>query len=176
MADWPKLRFGARRSQRVRSASTDAPAVELRPARSSDVDAILEIEQASFPDPPWSRHSFVVLLDNPRVSFLVAASGSQPSSEVLGYVVTWIVADEGEIANLAVRADRRRTGIGRLLVEAAISAALSGGARSLYLDVRQSNVAARSLYDTRGFVAVGRRVKYYRNPSEDALVLRWHAR
>jgi ribosomal-protein-alanine N-acetyltransferase len=110
------------------------------------------------------------------VSFLVAASGSQPSSEVLGYVVTWIVADEGEIANLAVRADRRRTGIGRLLVEAAISAAVSGGARSLYLDVRQSNVAARALYETRGFVAVGRRVKYYRNPSEDALVLRWHAR
>jgi [ribosomal protein S18]-alanine N-acetyltransferase len=159
------------------------PAAEmsLRDARSGDIDAILEIERASFPDPPWSRHSFVALLDNPRVSFTVASTENPQSAGgaadiVLGYVVTWIVADEAEIANLAVRPDRRRMGIGRMLLEASISAALSRGAESVYLDVRESNVAARALYEARGFAAVGRRVKYYRNPIEDALVLRWQPR
>jgi [ribosomal protein S18]-alanine N-acetyltransferase len=156
--------------------SAATPAVALRPAVLADIDAILEIERASFPDPPWSRSSFVVLLDDPRVSFLVAtAAGGAPrasAGEVLGYVVTWIVADEGEIANLAVRTDRRRAGIGRALVDAAITAAIGGGARSLYLEVRESNAGARALYERRGFAAIGTRAKYYRNPSEDALILR----
>ena len=90
-------------------------------------------------------------------------------------MVTWVVTDEAEIANLAVRTDRRRTGIGQLLVEAAIAAATAGGARTVYLEVRESNVAARALYQRHGFTAVGTRPKYYRNPSEDALVLRLDA-
>jgi ribosomal-protein-alanine N-acetyltransferase len=170
-----------RRSHREPDQTAQAADVSLRAARSGDIDAILEIERASFPDPPWSRNSFVVLLDNPRVSFTVASTGTQqsrgaPGDMVLGYVVTWTAADEAEIANLAVKPDHRRMGIGRLLLEASISAAHAAGARCLYLDVRESNVAARTLYETRGFVAVGRRVKYYRNPTEDALVLRWQPR
>jgi ribosomal-protein-alanine N-acetyltransferase len=152
------------------------PEPQLRPARLADIDEIHRIEREAFPNPPWSRNSFVVLVDDRRVSFLVAANavgGSEvPGYEIVGYVVTWIVADEAEIANLAVRADRRRSGIGRSLVEAAVSAAVAGGAQAMYLEVRQSNVAARALYEHRGFVAVGKRLRYYRNPSEDALVLR----
>jgi ribosomal-protein-alanine N-acetyltransferase len=147
----------------------------VRAARPTDIDAIHLIECASFPDPPCSRQSFVVLLDDPRVSFLVAVTTARSSStadEVLGYVVTWIVADEAEIANLAVRADRRRTGLGRALVDAAIGAAVAGGARSLYLEVRESNAAARALYRALGFEVIGKRPNYYRNPLEDALILR----
>ncbi len=155
-------------------ATAGAPTVALRPARLADIDAILVIEREAFPDPPWSRHSFVALLDDPRVRFLLAVQPARGSTadEVLGYVVTWVVTDEAEIANLAVRADRRRTGVGQLLVEAAIAAATAGGARAVYLEVRRSNAAARALYQRLGFVAVGTRPKYYRNPNEDALVLR----
>ena len=95
---------------------------------------------------------------------------------VAGYVVTWLVADEAELANLAVAPDRRRQGIGRYLLDAAMVEAVAGGAASLYLEVRESNVAARALYGARGFVAVGRRPSYYRNPAEDALLLRYRPR
>jgi ribosomal-protein-alanine N-acetyltransferase len=142
----------------------------LRPATAGDLDAVVIIERVSFSDPPWSRRSFASLLDDPRVRFTVACAPS-----VVGYVVMWLVADEGEVANLAVAPDRRREGIGQHLLDAAMAEAVVAGARSLYLEVRESNVAARALYGGRGFQAVGRRPSYYRNPVEDALLLRYQS-
>ncbi len=155
--------------------------LSLRPARPGDLDAIVAIERVAFTDPPWSRASFASLVDDPRVVFLVATdrpaggeavAGAGAPGGVLGYVVAWVVVDEAEIANLAVAPERRRTGIGRRLLEAAVTSAVLGGARVLYLEVRESNTAARALYGARGFVLAGRRSDYYRNPVEDALVLR----
>ena len=148
----------------------------LRRATAEDLDAVVMIERVSFSDPPWSRRSFASLLDDPRVRFSVACLPSGGGPVVAGYVVTWLVADEAELANLAVAPDRRRQGIGRYLLDAAMAEAVAGGAASLYLEVRESNVAARALYGARGFVAVGRRASYYRNPAEDALLLRYRPR
>jgi [ribosomal protein S18]-alanine N-acetyltransferase len=145
----------------------------LRAATAADLDAVVMIERVSFSDPPWSRRSFASLLDDPRVRFTVACAPSAGGDTVLGYVVIWLVADEAELANLAVAPERRREGIGRYLLDAAMAEALAGGAKSLYLEVRESNVAARALYGGRGFLAVGRRTAYYRNPTEDALLLRY---
>jgi ribosomal-protein-alanine N-acetyltransferase len=164
--------------------TSDQPDIGLRPATASDIDVIVAIERVAFSDPPWSRRSFVSLLGEPHVRFLVATERPGPASRsgdtaaaagseaVLGYVVTWVFADEAEIANLAVAAERRRRGIGRLLLDAAVAAAGMAGARALYLEVREANAAARALYASGGFKVVGRRAQYYRNPSEDALVLR----
>jgi ribosomal-protein-alanine N-acetyltransferase len=91
---------------------------------------------------------------------------------LVGYSVIWVVMDEAELANLAVAPHRRRAGIGRILLESALSDAEAGGARVVYLEVRASNTAALKLYEAHGFLPVGRRSAYYRNPSEDALVLR----
>jgi ribosomal-protein-alanine N-acetyltransferase len=160
----------------------------LRPATVADLDAVVMIERVSFSDPPWSRRSFASLLDDRRVRFTVACALAEADladvrdadvghadvgHAVVGYVVMWLVADEAELANLAVAPDRRRMGIGRYLLDSAMAEALAGGATSLYLEVRESNVAARALYGGRGFVAVGRRSAYYRNPAEDALLLRY---
>ena len=106
--------------------------------------------------------------DDPRVAFLIAEAGGT----VRGYVVAWFVLDEGEIGNLAVARDARRRGIGALLLDGAIAAVRDSDVDTLYLEVRDSNVAARALYASRGFVEVGRRREYYRKPKEDALVLR----
>jgi ribosomal-protein-alanine N-acetyltransferase len=152
----------------VSAASDNARApVALRPARAADIDAVLEIEQASFGD-PWSRSAFADLIGDPRVAFLVADA----RGEVHGYVVAWYVLDEGEIGNLAVDDAARRQGIGARLLDGAIEKVRSADVDSLYLEVRDSNAAARALYASRGFVEVGRRKEYYRRPKEDALVLR----
>jgi [ribosomal protein S18]-alanine N-acetyltransferase len=145
----------------------------LRPATAEDLDAVVMIERVSFSDPPWSRRSFASLLGDARVRFTVACLPAGVEPGVVGYVVIWVVADEAELANLAVAPGRRREGIGRCLLDWAMAEARAGGATSLYLEVRESNVAARALYGGRGFLAVGRRPSYYRNPPEDALLLRY---
>jgi len=150
----------------VTSQGPDAPVV-LRAARDADIDAVLAIEHASFGD-PWSRSAFLELVDDRRVAFLIADAGGV----VRGYVVAWFVLDEGEIGNLAVADEARRQGIGARLLDGAIAAVRTADVDSLYLEVRDSNAAARALYASRGFAEVGRRREYYRRPKEDALVLR----
>jgi [ribosomal protein S18]-alanine N-acetyltransferase len=148
-------------------AAREGPAVVLRRADVADMAAVAAIEQTSFGD-PWSLHAFTELLDDPRVSFLIADQGGA----VRGYLVAWSILDEGEIGNLAVAASARRQGIGARLLDGAVDAARAEGILSLYLEVRDSNAAARALYASRGFVEIGRRRDYYRRPREDALVLR----
>lgn len=141
----------------------------LIPALRAHVPQVWAIEQACFSD-PWSEASFRQAVDNPAVFFRVATEGAD--GPVVGYVVAWFAAGEGEIANVAVAPSARGRGIGGMLLDAAIAAAGDHGAEALYLDVRESNARARSLYDARGFVEVGRRRRYYRRPAEDAIVLR----
>ena len=142
--------------------------VSIDAAQKDDVAAISEIERAAFSD-PWSARSFRDALEHPSVYFGCARSDA---GEVLGYVVAWFVADEGEIANLAVAPEGWGKGIGRALLDAALAEATQRGIQSVYLEVRDSNARARRLYQSRGFEEVGRRTKYYRRPVEDAVVLR----
>jgi len=140
----------------------------LRLATREDIGRVVALEHQAFSD-AWSRASFEQLLDDARALFVVACDDQDV---VQGYVVAWYVLDEGEIANLAVASVARRRGIGSLLLDAAIATARARGAVTVYLEVRDSNETARSLYASRGFVQVTRRRRYYRDPTEDALVLK----
>ena len=175
-------------------AARDVPgAISVRDALAGDLDRIAEIERASFAD-PWSRGSFASLLRNPQVHFRVAEAPPTPAAppapvrgvtgdagplprgadvgRVVGYVVAWLVVDEAEVANVAVAPEVRGRGIGARLLDDALAAARDRGAAVAYLEVRDSNAAARALYASRGFEQVGRRRNYYRKPVEDALVMR----
>jgi ribosomal-protein-alanine N-acetyltransferase len=150
-------------------SSTIKATATIRPALADDLSAVAAIEQDSFAD-PWTKRSFEELLRSPAAIFLVARL---PDSEtVSGYVVALAVADQAEILNLAVVDPARRHGLGGALLDVAIEAVSARGAREIFLDVRESNKPARGLYESRGFTALGRRGRYYRNPVEDALVLR----
>lgn len=149
-------------------AASPASTVTIRPARATDLPAILGIERVSFTD-PWSRSSFTALLEQPRVHFAVALDAT---GTLLGYTVAWFVLDEAELANLAVAPDARGRGIGTLLLEGALEAAETRGSEAMYLEVRASNVSALALYASHGFIEISRRKSYYRRPVEDALVLR----
>jgi ribosomal-protein-alanine N-acetyltransferase len=160
-------------------------AVCVRSASSADLDAVTLIESVSFSD-PWSKAAFASSLVLPHVRFFVAESvdgevggGVRPSEggessqpPLLGYVVTLVLGDEGEIADLAVAPSARGRGVGGMLLDRVAVESEHLGLRSLYLEVRESNVAARALYESRGFMPVGRRRGYYRSPLEDALLLR----
>lgn len=154
-------------------------ALRLRPATPGDVDAIARIESLAFSD-PWSRASFASLLGHAHVIFLVGEHCTAPvfseapgaRGEVAGYVVAWAAADEGEIANVAVAPSLRGRGFGGRLLDGALRELDTRGVASTFLEVRESNVAARAMYAARRFAEVGRRRGYYRRPLEDALVLR----
>lgn len=124
------------------------------------------IERASFAD-PWTARDFREALGAATL-FLVSVRAEQ----VRGYVVARHAADEGEILNLAVAPQGRREGVGRALARQALEGLRARGATTVYLEVRESNAAARRLYEGLGFESVGRRVRYYRDPIEDAVVLR----
>ncbi len=135
----------------------------VRSATSADVPAIAAIEHETFSD-PWSAAAFRELLG--PLSF-VAVEGR----EVVGYLFARTAADEAEILNLAVRDDRRRSGIGRRLIETALVDCRARRVAMVYLEVRVSNERGRAFYGDLGFQEVGRRRAYYNKPREDALVL-----
>ncbi len=142
--------------------------VTIRDARRTDLTGIGAIERASFSD-PWSRGMFEAHLgQDDGNGFLVA----EDSGAVVGYAITQTVRDESELLNIAIAPTSRQKGIGMLLLDAAIERCSSAGALAMWLEVRESNTGARSLYDARGFAAVGVRKRYYRAPREDAIVLR----
>lgn len=91
---------------------------------------------------------------------------------VIGYLIAREAAGTGEILNLAVDPPWRRQGIAQALLQAGLAALRRRGTDEVYLEVRVSNDAAQALYRQADFTAVGRRRGYYRNPVEDALVLR----
>lgn len=149
-------------------AANDVRTVSIDLASVDDLRAIAAIERVAFSD-PWSARSFRDALEHSAVYFGCARSDA---GEVLGYVVAWFVVDEGEIANLAVAPEGWGQGIGRALLDAALTEARRRGVETVYLEVRDSNARARRLYHSSGFEEVGRRRGYYRRPVEDAIVLR----
>jgi ribosomal-protein-alanine N-acetyltransferase len=153
----------------ARATATGMSGTVIEPAAEADLAEIALLERRSFSD-PWSARSFAELIANPRVLFLCARTHA--GGPAVGYVVAWFVADEGEIANLAVSPDERGQGVGAALLDAALSEASRRGALTVYLEVRDSNEIARALYGSRGFEEIGRRRRYYRRPVEDAVILR----
>ena len=140
----------------------------IRDATESDLAAIHAIELASFAD-PWAITGFRDMIEHSRARVEAAIDSD---GTLIGYAVAWYVADEAEIANVAVAPAMRQRGIGTKLLDRILEAAATLGARTVFLEVRESNLAAQKLYASRAFAVVGRRKLYYRRPDEDALIMR----
>ena len=131
------------------------------------VPQIAELETLCFSD-PWSEASIASELQNDLSYWLVAMEGDK----VAGYVGSQTVLGETDMMNIAVHPEFRRQGIAEALVSALEEALKARGSHCLTLEVRGSNAPARALYDKMGFAHIGTRRNYYRNPKEDALILR----
>lgn len=152
----------------ARQAAAGGMSVTIAVVAPDDLATVAEIEREVFSD-PWSMRSFREAIEHPAVHFTCARSAD---GRVLGYVVAWFVADQGEIANLAVAQAGWGQGVGRALLDHALDEAVRRGVTAVYLEVRDSNDRARRLYRSSGFEEVGRRRRYYSKPVEDAIVLR----
>ncbi len=161
-------------------------AVRVRPAKPSDLPRLVEIASHSATAAQWNQAEYRKLfpIDEPDAQPPAdAQSKSQPQSRtalvveqdgnVVGFIVGQQLEDEWEIENIAVTGAARRHGLGSRLVNELLDLVRSRGGKTVFLEVRESNRAARSLYEKWGFLEVGRRKMYYQNPAEDALVLKF---
>jgi [ribosomal protein S18]-alanine N-acetyltransferase len=118
----------------------------------------------------------IELTDNPFAHVLTAhlehtGQASDVSRELVGYVCFWVVFEELRMMNLAVAPHVRHRGIGRWLLQQAVTMGLEQGARRALLEVRASNAPALALYEQAGFFRSGVRTRYYTNPVEDAVLM-----
>lgn len=131
------------------------------------VRPVAELEKLCFAD-PWSERSVESELNNQLSLWLVAVE----DGSVVGYIGSQTVMGESDMMNVAVHPDHRRKGIAETLISELMEALKRRQSQCLTLEVRASNEPAKQLYEKLGFVQVGKRPNYYRNPKEDALILR----
>ena len=147
--------------------SFDLTRCTLRRLGPEDVEALLALETACFSQ-PWSREAYEKELgDNPLAFYVGCFDGPR----LIGFGGFWLIVDEAHITNVAVDAAFRRRHVGALLLQAMRALAGQLQARLMTLEVRVGNTAALALYRRCGFVEVGRRPRYYEEPTEDALLL-----
>jgi [ribosomal protein S18]-alanine N-acetyltransferase len=158
-----------RRSSRLRSADP----VLIRNATRDDVPFIRALEQQTESAAHWSSREYEALFspEAPRRVALIAADEAD-TSHPCGFVVARCGTDEWEIETLRGADRTRRSGRATALVGQLLQEARRSGVTSVLLEVRPSNTPARRLYEKLGFSEIGRRSGYYREPSEDALLLK----
>ena len=139
----------------------------VRRATIEDAKEIFAIEMECF-SVPWSLDSIETeLLNEDKKLYYVV----EDANDVVGYAGAWLVYDEGQITNIAIRPSARRQGFGAKLTSALIEECFKRGMHEIFLEVRISNLSALSLYRQLGFTVKGMRKNYYSEPKEDAYIM-----
>ncbi len=140
--------------------------IEICLAALSDAPMIAELEAECFSS-PWSENAVKETMSNGSSVFLVA----KKEGRICGYIGSYYACDEGYITNVAVSGKHRRKGIGALLIKELIAKGQELKLRFWTLEVRVSNAPAIALYEKEGFERIGKRARFYSNPTEDALLM-----
>lgn len=147
--------------------------IRVRPATREDLTRVLEIALHSATAAAWNPDEYHKLFSGDPPGRLVALV-IQEKDQVAGFLVGRQISEvEWEIDNVAISGSARRRGLGSHLLGEFLNHVRARGGRDVFLEVRESNRAARGLYEKWAFVEAGRRKDYYQDPSEDALVLRF---
>ena len=144
--------------------------LSIRAATVADLPAMMSLEKRAATAAHWSAEQYQALFSgsNPgRVALIMIEE-----STLQGLVIARVVGDEWEIENIAIAGPARRRGLGTRLLGELLDMARARGAAAIFLEVRESNHAARALYEKWAFLESGRRPVYYRNPQEDAILYR----
>lgn len=139
----------------------------IRKMTVEDVPAVIDLDKKSF-SLPWPERSFrFEVTDNPASRCWVA----ELDGKIIGMIVVWLLVDEAHVATIATDPDFRRQGVAKNLLAYALRNLIGEGARSSFLEVRESNVAAQEMYRKFGYEATGRRRRYYKDNDEDAILM-----
>ena len=147
--------------------------MKVRRATPADIASIIELERACPTAAHWSEPLYRNLFSGTPGPPSRAAWAAEESAEILGFLVAARLDAEWELENVVVSPAARRSGIGKALLQAFLAEAAKTDKASVFLEVRESNLAARALYEKVGFQITGRRKSYYHNPQEDAVLYRW---
>lgn len=140
--------------------------LQIEKMQEKDIDQVSRIEEACFTR-PWSEKSFEEAIMKPDALYLTALDGE----EVLGYCGAYVILDEADINQVAVKEVSRRQGIGKKLLKELLRRLEERGVKAVTLEVRKSNQAALALYESLGFVLEGQRKNFYEKPTEDAWIM-----
>lgn len=144
--------------------------IVIRTMSERDSSAVWELEKKCF-SVPWSEESIRAMFSEKGYWNLTA----RDDGSLVGYIGMKAVLDEADITNVAVDPERRRQGIGKMLLRGLLAKAGELGIRRIFLEVRVSNTAARALYEQAGFRTVDVRKNYYEKPKEDAYIMVWES-
>jgi ribosomal-protein-alanine acetyltransferase len=143
--------------------------IKIRKATANDIENVVQLEgDVSLSD--HKKHQYKAELSNTLSHFYVAIDSE--TDEIIGYTIFWIIDNLMEIHHITVKATIRRSGIGRSLMKVIKQKAKQETVDQIYLEVRKSNHSALAFYKTFGFKECGYRKAYYKNPVEDALLLK----
>lgn len=143
---------------------------EIKEMMQEDSQDVWDLQKQCF-SVPWSLESIQEMFVTEGYYNLVARQGDV----LVGYIGIKAVLDEADITNVAVHPDWRRKGIGKELLDILLEKAKEQGVRQIFLEVRISNTAARTLYQNAGFQIIDKRKDYYEKPKEDAYIMTWKA-
>ena len=138
--------------------------------RTADLDAVLALAAALGEAPHWPRAAYETALDSAAVVRRVALV-AEAGGLLLGFAVASVLAPEAELESIAVSVAAQRRGVGRLLLAELCSETGQFGVRELRLEVRAGNRRAIAFYQATDWVECGRRLRYYADPVEDALLM-----
>lgn len=165
----PCICANLRRRKSIRKSDLPQESYFLRRMTESDLSFVMEIENLSYPN-PWHLSSFKGEIENRPISnpYVIIY---RPLEKIIGYVIYWHIRNEVQISNIAISPEYRQMGVGEGVLRKVLVDIRQKGAEFVFLEVRPSNLSARRLYEKLGFTMLGLRRGYYRNPSEDAIVM-----
>lgn len=141
----------------------------LRVATLDDLTILVDLEALTFPEDPWTPFMLADELSSPASRYWIAID---EAGVPIGYGGVKIGGDQADVMTIGVAPRARGRGVGRAILDALLEWARQAGAVEIFLDVRPSNEGAIALYNSRGFVEIGRRPRYFRNPVEEAVEMR----
>jgi [ribosomal protein S18]-alanine N-acetyltransferase len=147
--------------------------MNIRPAAAEDIAAIIALEKAAPNAAHWPEQSYGAIFEAgtpPRIALVVEDGNPRGANRLKGFLFARTSGPDCDLENIVVASGIQRHGVGSALMHALVAAARARNSKRIFLEVRESNVAARAFYEKCGFSDTGRRKSYYNTPAEDAVV------